>query len=97
MGLTQAGRELRSFTGHKSYVRSVAFSPDGRFALSGGGSGDNTLKLWDIASGRELPSFRGHTHSVSSVAVLPDDRFALSGSGDKTLKLWDISKSTQRP
>ena len=53
------GRELRSFTGHTSYVCSVAISPDGRTALSG--SWDKTLKLWDIATGRELRSFTGHT------------------------------------
>ena len=59
-------------------VTSVAFSPDGRFALSG--SGDKTLKLWEVATGNELRSFNGHTHHVNSVAFSPDGRFALSGS-----------------
>jgi len=30
--------------GHNSWVNSVTFSPDGRYALSG--SSDETLKLW---------------------------------------------------
>jgi WD40 repeat protein len=42
------GKELRSFSGHTGSVASVAFSPNGRFALSG--SWDNTLKLWELAS-----------------------------------------------
>jgi WD40 repeat protein len=42
-----AGQETRTFVGHSSTVLSVAASPDGRFALSG--SGDNTLKLWDLS------------------------------------------------
>jgi WD40 repeat protein len=41
------GQELRSFTGHSVNVTSVAFSPEGRFAVSGGD--DNTLKLWDVS------------------------------------------------
>ncbi|MGO9174211.1 MAG: toll/interleukin-1 receptor domain-containing protein [Rhodomicrobium sp.] len=42
------GAELHEFTGHSGTVNSVAFSPDGRFALSGGGE-DKTLKLWDVS------------------------------------------------
>ena len=86
------GKELRSFAGHSTLVFSVAFSPDGRFALSGGG--DNTLKLWDVGTGKELHSFAGHSDMVLSVAFSPDGRFALSGSEDKTLKLWDVSEWT---
>ncbi len=87
---------LRSFTKHTSFVYSVAFSPDGRFVLSG--SGDNTkgeLKLWDVATGKELRTFSGHTGSVRSVAFSPDGRFALSGAEDKTLKLWEVASGTE--
>src|SRR5262249_51857729 len=84
-------QSLRTFTGHNSYVSSVAFSPDGRTALSG--SNDKTLKLWEVATGIELRTFTGHSASVTSVAFSPDGRTALSGSGgnDGTLKLWDVA------
>jgi hypothetical protein len=52
-------QSLRTFTGHKGWVQSVTFSPDGARALSG--SDDMTLKLWEVASGRELRTFAGHT------------------------------------
>ena len=38
--------------GHALPVNSVAFSPDGRSALSGGN--DANIKLWEVASGREI-------------------------------------------
>jgi serine/threonine protein kinase len=71
-------------------VNSVSFSPDGRFALSGGS--DKTLQLWDIETGKCLSTFKGHTDSVNSVSFSPDGRFALSGGGfrDEALLLWDI-------
>jgi uncharacterized caspase-like protein len=86
------GRELRSFTGHTGKVKSVAFSPDGRFAFSG--STDKTLKMWDIASGRELRSFTGHEYAVDALAISRDGRFAIVGSG-YTLKLWDIASGRE--
>jgi WD40 repeat protein len=68
----------------------VAIAPDGRTALSG--SGDKTVKLWELSSGREIRTFQGHTSSVYSVAISLDGHTALSGShGDNgTLKLWDL-------
>ena len=88
-----SGREVKAFQGLTSRVRSVAFSPDGRYALAG--SYDKTLKLWDVASGREIRTFRGHTKYVNSVAFSPDGRHALSGSEDKTLKLWDVASGQE--
>ena len=45
-----SGRELRTLTGHTDAVNGVALTPDGRLAVSA--SGDETLKVWDVASGR---------------------------------------------
>ncbi len=75
--------------GHSTWIASVAFSPDGKYALSG--SDDKTLKLWDIATGKEIRTFTGHTERVNSVAFSPDSKYALSGSKDGTTRLWDIS------
>ena len=88
-----AGKELRSFNGHASWVTCVAFSPDGKSVLSG--SMDNTLKLWDAATGRELRTFEGHTDRLTSVAFLPGGEFALSSSRDGTLKLWELASGRE--
>nr|VFK14709.1 MAG: WD domain-containing protein, G-beta repeat-containing protein [Candidatus Kentron sp. LFY] len=72
----------------------LRFSPDGRRLLSGG-SHDNTLKLWDVASGEEIRTFRGHSDKVNSVAFSPDGRTVLSGSHDRTLKRWDVASGEE--
>ena len=79
--------------------RSVAFSPDGRRALSGGD--DKVVRLWDLESGDLIREFRGHTEWVFSVAFSPDGRLAYSTSGgffgagwqdgtDSAIRVWDV-------
>jgi len=80
---------VRVFKGHRDWVSSVFISPDGGYALSG--SGDETLRLWDMSSGECLRVFEGHEGSVLSVFISPDGRYALSGGLDWTLRLWDMS------
>src|SRR5262249_42065299 len=71
------GRLLHTFEGHSALVKSVAFSPDGRSALSV--SWDKTLKLWDLATGQLLRTFEGHSDWMESVAFSPDGYSALPG------------------
>src|SRR5207253_6853636 len=72
--------ELRQFKGHTLPVNSLAISADGSQALSG--SGDRTLRLWDVETGQHIRSFEGHTAPVRCVAISHDGQFALSGSND---------------
>ncbi|MGB3205767.1 MAG: serine/threonine-protein kinase [Crinalium sp.] len=83
-------QELRSFQGHRSWVRCVSFSPDGTQALSGGA--DRMLHLWDVNTGIEIQRFPPQIGSIYTVAFSPKDhRFALSGNHEKTLLLWDVT------
>jgi WD40 repeat protein len=66
---------------------SVALSPDGRQALSGGSNGG--LRLWDLGTRRCLVSVEGHGGYVHAVAFSADGRRALSGGEDGRIQVWD--------
>jgi WD40 repeat protein len=76
-----------TLTGHSGYVRSVAYSPDGKHLVSG--SSDKTVKVWDSQTGKEECTLTGHSDFVRSVAYSPDGKHIVSGSDDRTVKVWD--------
>jgi WD40 repeat protein/chitodextrinase len=80
---------IQTFEGHTDSVKSVAFSPDGKMALSG--SSDNTIKLWDVETQQEIRNFKGHNDKVYAVRFFTDGNTIVSGSGDKTVRLWNIT------
>lgn len=44
-------RSFQVFTGHSGPVRCGQFSPDGKLVVTGGGEGDESLKVWDPKNG----------------------------------------------
>jgi WD40 repeat protein/serine/threonine protein kinase len=91
----ETGRQVQVFRGHKSQVKNVAFSPDGRLLASGAGdlarSEPGEVMVWETANGREVFRLRVHTDSVSGVAFSPDGLHLASASHDRTVKVWEVS------
>jgi WD40 repeat protein/serine/threonine protein kinase len=76
---------------HKEWVWAVAFSPDGRTALTGGR--DKTARRWDVATGQLIGKPLAHDFFVWAVAYSPDGRTILTGSGEPRgeARLWDAA------
>ena len=69
----------------------MSWSPDGTRVVSG--SGDKTVRVWEVATGTEIVKLEGHTNTVMSVTWSPDGTRVVSGSLDKTVRVWDVAVS----
>ena len=85
---TVTGSQKGILSGHSGLVRSIAFSSDGVYLVSG--SEDKTVKLWDMQTGGIVKEFEGHKEWVLSVCISSDSTMVVSGSADRTVHLWDI-------
>jgi WD40 repeat protein len=73
-----AGRAARTLTGvHTEPARAVAFSPDGRYVVSGGE--DKQACLWDVSTGEAVRTF-AHEDRVDVIRFSPDGRRILVGT-----------------
>jgi len=87
-------RRARLLEGHVGFVRSVAFSRDGRSLITA--SDDLTVRTWDVATGRVTGILKGHRDKVTQAVASPDGRDLASVSLDGHAILWDAGHRTSR-
>ena len=80
------------FRGNLPTILALAFSPDGRWLVSGTTEGD--IRMWDVATGETLAVFAEPTEQknlghISALAFSPD-RALLAAGTPSQLHLWDV-------
>ncbi|MDO9288056.1 MAG: caspase family protein, partial [Thermodesulfovibrionales bacterium] len=93
------GEEIRDFKVQNIYVLSAAYSPDGKYIISGDTNGK--MILWNT-SGKSIRTVVGSDgrgfltlNFVKAVAFSSDGEYALSGGGDNSVRLWNAKNLTQ--
>jgi len=88
---SRACGELRyrgTFKGHKRGVWTVKFSPTDRLVATG--SGDKTIKLWNLDDFSCIKTFEGHTNSVLRVDFLTLGLQLVTSASDGLVKVWNV-------
>src|SRR5581483_7259262 len=89
----RTGRLLRAIDDDSKIkgVRSVAFSSDGKYLLSG--HRDHTVRIWDAEAGAPIRVLQSLNEEAGSVAFSPDGKFVLAAGFFGTRHfgplLWD--------
>jgi WD40 repeat protein/serine/threonine protein kinase len=87
---------LQAVLPHQERVTGVAFSPDGRLALTA--SADHTAQVWDVATAQPLGPPLRHDDEVNVALFSPDGQMVLTASRDQTARLWTVSgKAVSKP
>lgn len=91
----KTSEQIGILEGHKEYVETVSFSPDGESLASGAGYGDEPIRLWDFETAHPIGSLDGHERGVFSLSFSPDGKTLASASSDNTVRLWDVASRRQ--
>ncbi|KAG1760953.1 WD40-repeat-containing domain protein [Suillus occidentalis] len=84
--------ELFTTLKHGHWVRSVAWTFDGKKLISGSWG---SIRIFDTATWKQIATLDGHTNFVNAITLSRNDRLLASISEDKTARLWNLDTNLQ--
>jgi hypothetical protein len=84
---------LSIFTTHTQAVRSIAFSPDGKFLVTAGD--DGLIQICDMDSRKLVRTMSAHRWTISSLSFLADGNILVSASWDGNIKFWQVDSGVE--
>ncbi|ETO34242.1 WD repeat-containing protein, partial [Reticulomyxa filosa] len=101
LDLFRSSKLLKTFGAYGDRVYSIDYSTfgSGRYLCSG--SGDQTIRVWNIETNKQIQLFKKHSGSVICVKFSPyhyhnhRQNVICSSSADKTIRLWNVEDNQQ--
>ncbi len=83
-------QQRAAWRGHEGGTYALAAHP--AHGLLASGSGDRSVRLWDIATGNRaaVGEMAGHKATIYGLAFDPSGDHLASGSYDQSIRLWDV-------
>ncbi|MFH1001020.1 MAG: caspase family protein, partial [Bacteroidota bacterium] len=86
----ETDKVVKTLQGHTKGISSFHVNPEGTKLLSG--SGDKSVRLWDVESGKVLQTFGGlENPKIFTLTMSPDGKKIAFGGSDSTIKLWNLA------
>src|SRR5262245_60772714 len=74
---------------HTDWIRTLAFSADGKFLISAGD--DKAIIVWNVETGAFVRRLEGSTEWVMALATSPDGRLVAASGFDRTIRIWELA------
>ncbi len=84
------------YSGHDSWVRDIAFSPDGETVITV--ASDDKMIFWPTTAEKPTPTKTVEAHKgwIRTISVSSDGKLIATGGNDNLVKLWNIDGSPVR-
>jgi periodic tryptophan protein 2 len=89
----QTGALLDRLSGHEGPISTLAFTPDGRYLVSG--SWDRTIRVWSVFDRSQTSEALQLTSDLLCVAIRPDSAQIAASTLDGSITFWNLNTSIQ--
>jgi len=86
--MAQQAKLVLPFT-HEGKISSMAFSPSGRYLLSG--DSDGVLKTWDMTTGTQIATRTIHNWDINAIHFISEKEY-ITTSRENIFKKWTLGK-----